>query len=310
MSKTERQLNLVFLLLNTKRGLTRSQIQEQLLDYRESPSQAAFERMFERDKEDIKELGFQLEANLNDMASSEEFSYRIIRDSSFVNFHKFSLEEKLVLQMSLIHLHKMNMFDLSLNLKLEANLKTLPVEVNLKKTVDGILLFQVIKAIKDRRFIFFEYVGINPNSNEEVARKVTPLHLVVKNGFYYLIGYSHERENYRVFRMDRITRLLDVGSIDEALYSVAKKDDLINLLDLANPIMQGKFKIIENRSIDLIDFPGFNLDLDDDNVTFDFRPSMIDSLIRYFAMNLDSISDLSPEIIVSHMNELLKVKSL
>jgi predicted DNA-binding transcriptional regulator YafY len=310
MSKTERQLNLVFLLLNTKRGLTRSQIQEQLLDYRESPSQAAFERMFERDKEDIKELGFQLEANLNDMASSEEFSYRIIRDSSFVNFHNFSLEEKLVLQMSLIHLHKMNMFDLSLNLKLEANLKTLPVEVNLKKTVDGILLFQVIKAIKDRRFIFFEYLGISPNGNEEVTRKVTPLHLVVKNGFYYLIGYSHERENYRVFRMDRITRLLDVGSIDEALYSVAKKDDLINLLDSANPIMQGKFKIIENRSIDLIDFPGFNLDLDDDNITFDFRPSMIDSLIRYFAMNLDSISDLSPEMIVSHMNELLKVKSL
>ena len=71
MNKTERQLNLVFLLLNTKRGLSRSQIQEQISDYRESTSQLSFERMFERDKEEIKALGFVLDTNLLDIASSD-----------------------------------------------------------------------------------------------------------------------------------------------------------------------------------------------------------------------------------------------
>lgn len=308
MNKTERQLNLVFLLINTKRGFSRSQIQEQISDYRESKSQLSFERMFERDKEEIKALGFVLDTNLLDIASSDEFTYRIHRDSSFVKFDEFSMEEKLVLQMAVIYLQKRNMLDTSLNLKVEANFEYLPIEVELNNKINENFLVSAIRAIQERRQIFFDYMSGNANEGVESTRQVTPLHLMVKNGFYYLIGFSHDREDYRVFRMDRILRFIDFGEKDEASYLIDKKDDLINLLELANPILNGSFQIIEKNKLDSADFPAFNLTLNGKDAQFNFRASMTDSLTRYFAMNLDCVSDIHPQALASKLDQLLKSK--
>ena len=40
--------------------------------------------------------------------------------------------------------------------------------------------------------------------DETALRKVDPYHLLFEGGQFYLVGYSHEREDVRVFRLSRI----------------------------------------------------------------------------------------------------------
>ncbi len=61
--KTERLLGLVVCLLSTQRYLTAEQIREAVPGYPEQDD--LFKRMFERDKEDLRDLGMPLETGVN-----------------------------------------------------------------------------------------------------------------------------------------------------------------------------------------------------------------------------------------------------
>src|ERR1022692_2990167 len=72
--KTERLLSLVVCLLSSRRYLTAAQIRDAVPGYPETFD--AFKRMFERDKDELRELGIPLETGLNS-ASDEEPGYCI-----------------------------------------------------------------------------------------------------------------------------------------------------------------------------------------------------------------------------------------
>ncbi|WP_017616651.1 helix-turn-helix transcriptional regulator, partial [Nocardiopsis gilva] len=76
--KTERQLNLVICLLATRRFLTAREIRATVAGYSEAESDAAFKRMFERDKKELRESGIPIETGGGDIWSGEE-GYRISR---------------------------------------------------------------------------------------------------------------------------------------------------------------------------------------------------------------------------------------
>ena len=63
-------------------------------------------------------------------------------------------------------------------------------------------LSKIETAISRRKTIEFDYYTMQ--RDEESARKVDPYHLVFRAGQFYLIGYSHERDAVRVFRLSRI----------------------------------------------------------------------------------------------------------
>ena len=72
--KTERLLSLVVCLLSARRYLTAGQIRAAVPGYPETFD--AFKRMFERDKDELRELGIPLETGTNP-GSDEEVGYRI-----------------------------------------------------------------------------------------------------------------------------------------------------------------------------------------------------------------------------------------
>src|SRR5947209_8770618 len=76
--RTERLLNLVICLLHTRSFLTADRIRDLVPGYDETPSEEAFKRAFERDKEDLRDLGIPLETGTNS-AFDEEPGYRIAR---------------------------------------------------------------------------------------------------------------------------------------------------------------------------------------------------------------------------------------
>ena len=72
--KTERLLGLVVCLLSTRRYLTAEQIRAAVPGYPEQDD--LFKRMFERDKEDLRELGVPLETGVNHLFDDDP-GYRI-----------------------------------------------------------------------------------------------------------------------------------------------------------------------------------------------------------------------------------------
>src|SRR5256884_6903952 len=74
--KTERLLSLVVCLLSSQRYLTATQIRAAVPGYPDSFD--AFKRMFERDKEELRELGIPLDMGSNGPLD-EELGYRIPR---------------------------------------------------------------------------------------------------------------------------------------------------------------------------------------------------------------------------------------
>src|SRR6202020_2250828 len=95
--KTERLLSLVVSLLCARRSLTAAQSREAVPGYPESFE--AFKRMFERDKEELRELGIPLETGLNS-PGDDEAGYRIPRQAYVVPGIRLEPDEAAVLSLA------------------------------------------------------------------------------------------------------------------------------------------------------------------------------------------------------------------
>src|SRR4051812_50216330 len=79
--RTERLLNLVICLLSTRSWLTKEQIRAAVPQYDECTTTEAFDRMFERDKEDLRELGVPLVTGSHSSWFEDEQGDRIDRSA-------------------------------------------------------------------------------------------------------------------------------------------------------------------------------------------------------------------------------------
>lgn len=79
VSKSERILNLFFVLINSKRPIPRHEIRQKVNGYEECESETAFERMFERDKDELRNTGIKIDAVPVDPLFDDELDIRLIR---------------------------------------------------------------------------------------------------------------------------------------------------------------------------------------------------------------------------------------
>jgi len=64
---------------------------------------------------------------------------------------------------------------------------------------------EIIKtALQESKLLSFEYAGRYGN---KTARKAEPYQLVLKDSHWYLQGYCHKRNDYRLFKLSRIVNL-------------------------------------------------------------------------------------------------------
>ena len=78
--KSERLLNLLITLLVSRTYVTKDRLREVVEPYREAGDEA-FEKMFERDKEELRSLGIPIEVGYVDRAFEDEPGYRIERSA-------------------------------------------------------------------------------------------------------------------------------------------------------------------------------------------------------------------------------------
>ena len=100
-SKIERQLNLFFILLNSNRPVTRQELRDKILDYKNNDSEKAFERMFERDKDDLRKNGIRVKTINLDTFFEDEIGYQLDKETFLTKEIVLSDDEKLILKYAL-----------------------------------------------------------------------------------------------------------------------------------------------------------------------------------------------------------------
>lgn len=102
--------------------------------------------------------------------------------------------------------------------------------------------FEMIKAaLQENRLLTFEYIAHHGNKG---VRTVEPYQLVLKNSHWYLQGYCHKRNDYRLFRLSRMSNL----QMQEETFTA--RDYQKPILDFAEILetMQTKIKIRIHKS--------------------------------------------------------------
>jgi len=73
------------------------------------------------------------------------------------------------------------------------------------------VLIAVSTAIRAREVLRFDYAGVVPTTELRPPRRVEPLHLVVSRGRWLLVAWDLDRDDWRFFRVDRITPRTPTG---------------------------------------------------------------------------------------------------
>jgi proteasome accessory factor B len=207
--KTERLLNLVICLLATRRYLTVQQIREAVPGY-DADNEEAFRRMFERDKEELRELGVPLETGSNSNWD-DEVGYRIARRDYQLPELTFERDEAAALGLAARLWQSAPLAGAtgSALLKLRAaGIETPEGATGLEPRIGATEpTFEdcLAAAVAGRRLRFGYRTAGRPGSED---RQVEPWGVVSWHGRWYLVGHDLVREAPRVFRLSRI-----VGSV-------------------------------------------------------------------------------------------------
>lgn len=206
-SKTERLLNLVIALLYTRQPMSKGRIRTAVPQYADSSSEA-FDRMFERDKDELRALGIPLRTEVIDPFFSDETGYRIDkREYALPEIH-FAPDEMAVIGVASRAWSQASLAGPAAQAlrKLEAGGLTRD-----EASVAGIepLLhtsepaFDAARdAVLARREVTFPYRRGAAGATTE--RQLQPWALTAWHGRWYLTGFDLDRQAPRVFRLDRV----------------------------------------------------------------------------------------------------------
>lgn len=207
--KTERLMNLTMCLLEARQPLPRERIRRIVEQYRSVASDDAFERMFERDKDDLRTLGIPVRTETVTVAFEDEVGYRI--DPADYALPDLELIPQ---ELAVLGLAAREWQHASLARPATLALQKLAVGADGDELARPVALLErlaappdpafdpVRAACRQRRVIEFGYRS--HGSAETVERRVQPWGLVRWRGRWYLTGHDLGRDDRRVFRLSRV----------------------------------------------------------------------------------------------------------
>ncbi len=209
-TRTERLVNLVICLLSTRRFLTAAQIAATVPGYEHDPDDPrdheAFQRKFERDKAELRELGVPLETGTASVFDTEP-GYRIApREYALPDIPLEPDEAAAVGIAARLWQHAGLAAAASSGL---AKLRAAGIDVDPQATLNMEPVVTVdptfgplTAAARDRRTVHFEYRV--PAGDAPTSRRLQPWGVVCWRGRWYVVGFDLDRTATRCFRLSRI----------------------------------------------------------------------------------------------------------
>jgi proteasome accessory factor B len=203
--KTERLLGLVVCLLSSRRYLTALQIREAVPGYPESFD--AFKRMFERDKDELRELGIPLETGMNS-ALDDEIGYRISRQEYMLPEIRLEPDEAAVVGLAARVWRRAELAGAAAGALLKLRAAGIDTQDSSQPGIEPRLatpeasFSPLWEAVRDRRPVSFAYQAAGRSSPQQ--RHLEPWGVVNRHGRWYVVGQDRDRGAERVFRLGRI----------------------------------------------------------------------------------------------------------
>jgi proteasome accessory factor B len=205
--KTERLLGLVVCLLSTSRYLTADQIRQAVPGYPEQDE--LFKRMFERDKEDLRDLGVPLETGLNHPFDDDP-GYRILQQAYELPELRLEADEAAVLGLAARVWQRAELAGAAAGalLKLRAAGMDAADGQSVTHAIEPRLgtpepaFGPLWEAVRDRRPVTFSHRAAG--RSEPQQRELEPWGVVNRHGRWYVAGWDRGRRDTRVFRLGRI----------------------------------------------------------------------------------------------------------
>ena len=208
--KTERLINLTLGLLASKRYLTKNEIFRTISGYSGTPE--SMERMFERDKDELRSAGIVIEVGGLDPLFEDEQGYLIRSSQIQIQPNDFSKQDLILMVLAANFWLESNFDDSAKN----ALLKISSIDSAITAKVgsnNGLMSVQgsnhdfeqirtLIDAISNSRYIKFRYKSID--------REVAPIRLENVQGFWYLSGVDDGLlKKFKVIRFESAITIND-----------------------------------------------------------------------------------------------------
>ena len=203
-----RLLNLVIALMNTPARMTKAEIRASVAGYDEATTVEAFERMFERDKDALREMGVPI-VTVDAGGHAQDAGYRIDKDA-----YALAEIDLTPAELGVLSLAAQFWQDSALQVdtgRAVTKLRSVPGGGEGTDSVAALAprvrsvagsYEPLLDAIVARRVVTFTYRAAS--TGEVRVRSVEPWKVAVRAGGWYLLGHDRDRDAARVFRLNRI----------------------------------------------------------------------------------------------------------
>ena len=203
--KSERLLNLLIMLLVQRHYVSKERIRTIL--YPDS-SRDAFEKMFERDKEELRSLGVPIEVGSIDPLFDDEPGYRVSPDEFALPDIRLAADEAAVVGLATRVWEHARLAEATTVAVRKLTAAGVEVDVSALDIVEPRLTadepaFDVFwDATQQRQAVEFDYQ--RPGYPEPLRRHLQPWGVVRHAGRWYVVGLDTDRGEERVFRLSRV----------------------------------------------------------------------------------------------------------
>lgn len=205
-------MNLVIALLSTHGYITAERIRASVAGYAESPTDEAFSRMFERDKNELRDLGIPLETGRVSTFDPTE-GYRIRRDAYALPDIELTSDEAAAVAVATQLWESPELITATQGALLKLRAAGVDVDPDAAVAITTAVgppglrgsdkvLGNLLSAIDSGQTVQFPH---RPSpTGAYTQRTVDPWGVVTAKGRWYLVGHDRDRNATRTFRLSRI----------------------------------------------------------------------------------------------------------
>ena len=205
--KSERLLNLVITLLVSRSYVTKYRIREVVEQYH-GQSEDAFEKMFERDKEELRSLGIPIEVGHLDRAFEDEPGYRVERSAFELPDIDLEPDEAAMIGLAARVWQHAGLASATSDALMKLKAAGVSVDraalnvVQPQLSVEEPTFETFWSATQTRTPVAFSYR--TSSSAQDLQRHLQPWGVVSSRGRWYVVGFDTDREAPRLFRLSRV----------------------------------------------------------------------------------------------------------
>ena len=303
--KSERLVNLVIALLATKRYLTKSEIFRTIEGY--EGSSESMERMFERDKDELRTLGIEIEVSALDPLFDDEIGYRIRFENYVMDHSGFTTNEIAYMSLAAQVWKEEALSEIAQNAMRKLAGLASPIDISEIPAIAPVLinapkfLNEIIDCISKRRTIEFVYLDSEMKTQ---SRQVNVYSYFSFKGNWYFSGLDLRKMEIRTFKCDRILGDVSVSKdsktyeIPEEYISSTESEENAYEITAQLLVRKGRGSQLRNRASKIVTAEDFD--------AVDVPYSSENELLSLVLWHLDDVQVLAPSVLRDSVIKSLK----